>query len=66
MLGCDVVIVDPPRKGLDMSLIEALQNISAAEHKAKSSVERFEHFVVTWIFKARVSFYSSLGMLLIS
>ncbi|KAB1211760.1 putative RNA methyltransferase pc1998 [Morella rubra] len=57
MVGCDVVIVDPPRKGLDMSLIEALQNISAAEHKAKSSVEspqsKLKDEKRPWILRAR-------------
>ncbi|GMN57534.1 hypothetical protein TIFTF001_026643 [Ficus carica] len=37
--GSDVVIVDPPRKGLDPSLLEALQNISTIERKAESSFE---------------------------
>ncbi|KAG2714846.1 hypothetical protein I3760_03G047400 [Carya illinoinensis] len=39
MLGSDVIVVDPPRKGLDMSLVDALQNIPKVEHKAKSSFE---------------------------
>ncbi|KAG2714849.1 hypothetical protein I3760_03G047400 [Carya illinoinensis] len=46
MLGSDVIVVDPPRKGLDMSLVDALQNIPKVEHKAKSSFERFNHFIV--------------------
>lgn len=36
LVGSDVVVVDPPRKGLDSSLIGALQYISS--HKVKSSV----------------------------
>ncbi|XP_030484556.2 uncharacterized protein LOC115701010 [Cannabis sativa] len=35
--GSDVIIVDPPRKGLDPSLIEILQNISSIKHKPESS-----------------------------
>ncbi|KAH0984571.1 hypothetical protein GBA52_011748 [Prunus armeniaca] len=37
--GSDVLVVDPPRKGLDASLVDALRNISSAEYKAKSSSE---------------------------
>lgn len=44
--GSDVVIVDPPRKGLDPSLLEALRNISTIERKAESSFERLDHSVV--------------------
>uniref|UniRef100_A0A7N0UPM0 Methyltransferase small domain-containing protein n=1 Tax=Kalanchoe fedtschenkoi TaxID=63787 RepID=A0A7N0UPM0_KALFE len=36
LVGAEVVIVDPPRKGLDQSLIYALQNISSLELKTKS------------------------------
>ncbi|KAF5479804.1 hypothetical protein F2P56_000595, partial [Juglans regia] len=39
MVGSDVIVVDPPRKGLEMSLVDALQNIPKVEHKAKSSFE---------------------------
>ncbi|KAL6288238.1 hypothetical protein ACE6H2_012628 [Prunus campanulata] len=35
--GSDVLVVDPPRKGLDASLVDALRSISSAEYKAKSS-----------------------------
>lgn len=44
--GSDVVVVDPPRKGLDPSLLEALQNISSIKHKAESPYHRFDlnHF----------------------
>jgi len=45
MVGSDVIVVDPPRKGLDTSLVDALQNIKSVKHKAKSSSERLEHFV---------------------
>ncbi|VVA26777.1 PREDICTED: 23S rRNA [Prunus dulcis] len=37
--GSDVLVVDPPRKGLDASLVDALRSISSAEYKAKSSSE---------------------------
>ena len=40
-MGSDVVVIDPPRKGLDASLIDALKNISSVERKAFSSSERF-------------------------
>ncbi|KAL9683218.1 hypothetical protein QQ045_015037 [Rhodiola kirilowii] len=36
LVGSDVAIVDPPRKGLDPSLIDALRNISSLERKPKS------------------------------
>lgn len=36
LVGSDVAIVDPPRKGLDPSLIDALQNVSALARKPKS------------------------------
>ncbi|KAL5154169.1 putative RNA methyltransferase pc1998 [Glycine soja] len=29
LLGSDLVVIDPPRKGLDASLIDALKNISS-------------------------------------
>ncbi|XP_042494109.1 uncharacterized RNA methyltransferase pc1998 isoform X3 [Macadamia integrifolia] len=35
--GSDVVIVDPPRKGLDLTLVNALQNIASFMHKAMRS-----------------------------
>lgn len=37
LVGSDVVVVDPPRKGLDESLLCALQSISMAERKAEFS-----------------------------
>ncbi|KAG5254401.1 RNA methyltransferase pc [Salix suchowensis] len=39
LMGSEVVVVDPPRKGLDASLLDALRNISSLERKAKSSPE---------------------------
>lgn len=45
IMGSDVVVVDPPRKGLDPSLVDALHNLSSIEHKAKSSPKRLDHFL---------------------
>ncbi|KAF2316441.1 hypothetical protein GH714_041782 [Hevea brasiliensis] len=39
IMGSEVVVVDPPRKGLDSSLVDVLRTISSLEHKAKSSSE---------------------------
>ncbi|PSR87487.1 RNA methyltransferase, RsmD protein [Actinidia chinensis var. chinensis] len=36
LVGSDVVLVDPPRKGLDPSLLNALRTIPTMESKAKS------------------------------
>ncbi|KAH9616500.1 hypothetical protein KSS87_009373 [Heliosperma pusillum] len=36
LVGSDVVVVDPPRKGLDESLLHALRTISSAKRKADS------------------------------
>ncbi|OVA09505.1 RNA methyltransferase [Macleaya cordata] len=35
--GSDVVVVDPPRKGLDPSLIDVLRNLASYARKAKAS-----------------------------
>ncbi|EOY02772.1 S-adenosyl-L-methionine-dependent methyltransferases superfamily protein [Theobroma cacao] len=37
LVGSDVIVVDPPRKGLDASLIDALRTISS--HKVKPSLK---------------------------
>ncbi|XP_068335397.1 uncharacterized protein [Pyrus communis] len=37
IMGSDVLVVDPPRKGLDASLVDALRSIASAKRKAKSS-----------------------------
>ncbi|KAF7819439.1 putative RNA methyltransferase pc1998 family [Senna tora] len=39
LVGSDVIVIDPPRKGLDASLIDILQNISSIERKVMSSSE---------------------------
>lgn len=38
--------MDPPRKGLDASLVDALRSISSAEYKAKSYSERLDPFYI--------------------
>lgn len=43
-MGSDVLVVDPPRKGLDASLIDALRSISSIKDKARSSPERLDRF----------------------
>ncbi|TXG54853.1 hypothetical protein EZV62_020109 [Acer yangbiense] len=57
LVGSDVLVVDPPRKGLDKSLVDALQTISSVERKAKfwsesSSVKEKEE-KRPWILRAR-------------
>ena len=42
-MGSDVLVVDPPRKGLDASLVDALRTISSIKDKAKFSSERLDH-----------------------
>ncbi|KAF6169408.1 hypothetical protein GIB67_010633 [Kingdonia uniflora] len=39
--GSDVVVVDPPRKGLDYTLVEALQTLASSERKVKASKSTF-------------------------
>lgn len=39
LMGSEVVVVDPPRKGLDASLLDVLRTISSLERKAKSAPE---------------------------
>ncbi|XP_012070524.1 uncharacterized RNA methyltransferase pc1998 isoform X2 [Jatropha curcas] len=56
LMGSEVVVVDPPRKGLDSSVVDALRAISSMERKAKSLSE--SHSKVKdekrpWILRAR-------------
>ncbi|XP_044466628.1 uncharacterized RNA methyltransferase pc1998 [Mangifera indica] len=55
--GSEVLVVDPPRKGLDASLLDALQTISSVDRKAKSSSESVSLKVKEekrpWILRAR-------------
>ncbi|CAA7398467.1 unnamed protein product [Spirodela intermedia] len=55
--GADVVIVDPPRKGLDASLIDALNSVGASGRKAgktvESSLQKAKDEKRPWILRAR-------------
>ncbi|CAL4959738.1 unnamed protein product [Urochloa decumbens] len=54
--GSSVVIVDPPRKGLDPSVISALQKVVLSErkaYKAKSSLAKVKDEKRPWILRAR-------------
>lgn len=51
-MGSDVVVVDPPRKGLDASLANMLRDISSFKRKVKSLSKRLDLLLV---------FYSSWG-----
>ncbi|XP_021888231.1 uncharacterized protein LOC110807416 isoform X2 [Carica papaya] len=54
IIGSDVVVVDPPRKGLDPSLLNALRSISSAEHKVRlSSESSSKEEKRPWILRAR-------------
>lgn len=57
LVGSDVLVVDPPRKGLDSSLVHALQSIGSAERKAKSLSESSSSMVKEekrpWILRAK-------------
>ncbi|KAI6671400.1 hypothetical protein NL676_006285 [Syzygium grande] len=39
LVGSDVIVVDPPRKGLEASLVDALQTLPSLELKTRSSPE---------------------------
>ncbi|KAJ4798540.1 S-adenosyl-L-methionine-dependent methyltransferases superfamily protein [Rhynchospora pubera] len=55
--GSDVVIVDPPRKGLHPSLVDALQKVSLSNKKVatklESSLTRAKNEKRPWILRAR-------------
>ncbi|KAL5717625.1 hypothetical protein ACHQM5_010606 [Ranunculus cassubicifolius] len=56
LLGSSVAVVDPPRKGLDPSLIDALQNLKLYKLKAKaseSSISNDKDEKRPWILRAR-------------
>lgn len=57
LVGSDVVIVDPPRKGLDNSLIDALRALSSMKGKARalseSASSRDKEEKRPWILRAR-------------
>ncbi|KAK9117524.1 hypothetical protein Sjap_016471 [Stephania japonica] len=54
--GSDVVVVDPPRKGLDPPLLDALQTIASSERKARlseSSSPKEKNEKRPWVLRAR-------------
>lgn len=51
LVGTDVVIVDPPRKGLHPSLVDALQKVSLSNKKVASKLERCEFFFIWYMSK---------------
>ncbi|GAA0153375.1 hypothetical protein LIER_11627 [Lithospermum erythrorhizon] len=56
LVGSDVVIVDPPRKGLDASLIDALRTLASPNFKAKprkSVGEKLKNEKRPWILRTR-------------
>ncbi|OIT04676.1 hypothetical protein A4A49_05359 [Nicotiana attenuata] len=55
LLGSDVVVVDPPRKGLDPSLVKELRHISALELRTNSSKrpEKVRDKKRLWVLRAR-------------
>ncbi|XP_028772465.1 uncharacterized protein LOC114729604 [Neltuma alba] len=57
LVGSDVVVIDPPRKGLDASLVDTLQNISSIERRVLSSSEssssRVKEEKRPWVLRAK-------------
>uniref|UniRef100_M1B1I6 Methyltransferase small domain-containing protein n=1 Tax=Solanum tuberosum TaxID=4113 RepID=M1B1I6_SOLTU len=53
LLGSDVVVVDPPRKGLDPSLVKELRHISAVELRTSKRPEKVKDEKRPWILRAR-------------
>lgn len=56
LVGSDVVVVDPPRKGLDPSLVDALRTLSLAEKRAmltERSFSKVKNEKRPWILRAR-------------
>ncbi|KAL3720401.1 hypothetical protein ACJRO7_005249 [Eucalyptus globulus] len=55
LVGSDVIVVDPPRKGLEASLVGALQTLPAWELKTRSSPESFKtkEEKRPWVLRAR-------------
>ncbi|XP_054783070.1 uncharacterized protein LOC129290343 [Prosopis cineraria] len=57
LVGSDVVVIDPPRKGLGASLVDTLQNISSVEHRVLSSSEssssRVREEKRPWVLRAK-------------
>lgn len=64
LMGSDVVVVDPPRKGLDDSLLSALQSISSVKRKAatfSSSPSNLKDEKRPWILREREASVSIQG-----
>ncbi|XP_022750474.1 uncharacterized protein LOC111299522 isoform X2 [Durio zibethinus] len=55
LVGSDVIVVDPPRKGLDTSLIDALRTISSQKVKPslKSSSSNIKEEKRPWVLRER-------------
>ncbi|MCD7455043.1 hypothetical protein HAX54_026920 [Datura stramonium] len=53
LLGSDVVVVDPPRKGLDLSLVKELRHVSAMELRTSKRPEKVKDEKRPWILRAR-------------
>ncbi|PHT49488.1 hypothetical protein CQW23_09235 [Capsicum baccatum] len=53
LLGSDVVVVDPPRKGLDPSLVKELRHVSAMECRASKRPEKVKDEKRPWVLRAR-------------
>uniref|UniRef100_A0A803LCB6 Methyltransferase small domain-containing protein n=1 Tax=Chenopodium quinoa TaxID=63459 RepID=A0A803LCB6_CHEQI len=64
LVGSDVIVVDPPRKGLDDSLLSALQTISSVKRKAvasSSSPSNLKEEKRPWILREREASVSVQG-----
>lgn len=57
IIGSDVLVVDPPRRGLDASLVHALESVASIEKKINSSSEssssKAKEEKRPWILRAR-------------
>lgn len=51
IIGTDVVVVDPPRRGLDASLRQILESVPSIEKRMKSSSQRFVQFFLNKTFE---------------
>ncbi|XP_056176577.1 uncharacterized protein LOC115693975 [Syzygium oleosum] len=58
LVGSDVTVVDPPRKGLEASLVGALQTLPSRELKTRSSPEssKTKEEKRPWVLRAREAF----------
>ncbi|KAL0395779.1 UNVERIFIED_CONTAM: putative RNA methyltransferase pc1998 [Sesamum calycinum] len=66
LMGSDVVVVDPPRKGLDSSLLTALQSLSSIKikHNLRESTERkVKTEKRPWILRQRETSLQSNGQI---